>query len=182
MADTLVLIACGITGLVVGVFVNVLILRGPTRRSFRPPWSRCGHCNGTAPAAGLVPVAGSMMMGGFCGHCGRRIAWWQPLVELTNAALWMLAALHFGADLVLLAICPFFSGLLALSAIDMAVYRLPDRIDTPLLIGSIPLIVLISLIQHRPHDLIWAAVGGIGYWLLLGLMWLIHPAGWGSAM
>lgn len=118
-------------------------------------------------------------MDGQCGECGRPIPWWQGVVEIINALLWMLAAFHFGASWTLVAICPFFSGLLALSVIDMLTYRLPDRINRWLLFGSIPPIVIISLVEGRPNDIVWAAVGGVGYWLLLGLMWLIHPSGMG---
>mgnify|MGYP002738657134 CR=1 FL=1 len=84
-----------------------------------------------------------------------------------------------GASLELVAILPFFSGLLALSVIDLRTFRLPDRVNLPLLLGSIPLIVVISLVQHRPDDLMWAAIGGVGYWLLLGAMWFVYPRGMG---
>jgi len=179
MSDVALVLGCGIAGLFVGVFVNVLVVRGPGNRSFAPPWTRCATCE-RAPSAGtLLPVAGPFLMDGTCGRCGMQIGWWQPLVEVANALLWMIAAVRFGASLDLVVILPFFSGLLALSVIDLQTYRLPDRINLPLLIGSIPLIVAISFIQHRPGDLVWAAVGGLGYWLLLGAMWLVYPRGMG---
>lgn len=179
MSMTVLLCLCGLGGLVGGVFVNVLIVRGAGKRSFAPPWTRCTGCKRPPSLTTLIPIAGPLMMDGSCGSCGRRIEWWQPVVEVINALLWILAALHFGPSLELIAICPFFSGLLALSIIDMLTYRLPDRINLWLLVGSVPVIVVISLVKGRPEDLLWAAVGGIGYWLLLGLMWVIHPRGMG---
>ncbi len=179
MADTWVILGCGLGGLITGVFVNVLIIRGPGERSFLPPLTRCRSCVTPPSALTLVPVAGALVMDGSCGRCGQRIGRWQSVVEVANALLWMAAAAHFGASLELIAICPLFSGLLALSVIDLRTYRLPDRVSMPLLIGSVPAIVIISLVQHRPEDLLWAAVGGLGYWMLLGAMWLIYPRGMG---
>ena len=179
MSQAVLVLCCGLGGLITGVFVNILILRAPSKRSFAPPWTRCATCEQPAGRATLLPVGGTLGMDGRCGSCGTRVGWWQPLVEVVNAALWMLAAVRFGSSAELFAILPFFSGLLALSVIDLQTFRLPDRINLPLLIGSVPLIVAISLVQGRPHDLIWAAVGGLGYWLLLAAMWFIYPSGMG---
>lgn len=179
MPNAALVLGCGIAGLLVGVFVNVLIVRGPTKRSFGPPWTRCVKCATPPSRATLTPVAGVFMMDGRCGGCGERIGWWQPVVEVSNALLWMLAAVHFGTDLRLVAILPLFSGLLALSVIDLRTYRLPDRINLPLLVGSVPLVVVISLVQHDPDVLVWAGVGAVGYWLVLGAMWLVYPRGMG---
>ena len=179
MSDPVLLALCGVGGLFSGVFVNVLILRGPGKRSFAPPWTRCTRCRRPPSSASLLPVAGELIMDGQCGRCGESIGWWQPVVEVANAGLWMLAAARFGPSLTLLAILPFFSGILALSVIDLLTYRLPDRINLPLLLGSIPLVVVISLVHHDVHAILWAAVGAVGYWLVLGLMWRDPPAGHG---
>lgn len=179
MSETVLLAVCGVGGLFTGVFVNVLILRAPGSRSFAPPWSRCTRCDRVSTPVFLLPVAGPLLMDGQCDSCGEAISWWQPVVEVANAALWMLAAVRFGVSLDLLAILPFFSALLALSVIDLLTYRLPDRLNLPLLLGSIPLIIAISLVHHDLESLKWAAVGAVGYWLLLFLMWFIHPRGMG---
>lgn len=179
MSNVALILGCGLGGLLSGVVVVVLIVRAPGKRSFAPPWTRCAACPAAPSRLTLVPVAGTFVMDGRCGGCGNRIGWWQPVVEVTNALLWVLAAIHFGPSLELIAFLPLFSGLLALSVIDLQTYRLPDRINLPLFLGSIPLIVVISLVQDRPGDLVWAAVGGVGYWMLLGLMWLIYPRGMG---
>lgn len=179
MSGAALVVACGLGGLLSGVLVDVLAVRGPTKRSFAPPWTRCIACERPPSRATLLPVAGVFVMDGRCGGCGERVGWWQPVVEIVNALLWILAALRFGASAELFAILPLFSGLLALAVVDLRTYRLPDRISLPLFIASIPAIVIISLVQHRPRDLLWAGVGAVGYWLLLGLMWLIHPRGMG---
>lgn len=179
MSQAAFVLGCGLAGLAVGVFVNVLIVRAPGDRSFAPPWTRCASCPVPPSAATLLPVAGYFVMEGRCGGCGRRIGWWQPLVEVGNALLWMLAAAYFGPSLELVAVLPLFSGLLALSVIDLQTFRLPDRINLPLLLIGIVLVVAVSLAQGRPEDLVGAAIGGAGYWLLLAAMWLVYPRGMG---
>ncbi len=179
MPQPLLLALCGVGGLFSGVFVNVLVLRGPGDRSFLPPWTRCTRCASPPGAVTLLPIAGELVMDGQCGGCGEAIGWWQPVVEVGNAALWMLAAARFGASLDLVAILPFFSGLLALSMIDLFTFRLPDRLNLPLLLGAIPLVAVVSLVHHDVHALVWAAVGGFGYWFVLAVLWFIHPRGMG---
>lgn len=179
MTNVGLIIGCGLGGLVAGVFVDILVVRAPGRRSFAWPWTRCGTCPAAPSRATLLPVAGTVLMDGRCGGCGAPVGWWQPVVEVLNALLWMAAAVRFGPSLELIAVLPFFSGLLALSVIDLQTFRLPDRINLPLLIGSVPLIVVISLLQGRPGDLVWAGVGAVGYWAVLGAMWLVYPRGMG---
>lgn len=179
MSNLALILGCGLAGLIVGVFVDVLIVRGPVKRSFAPPWTRCASCATPPSRVSLVPVVGPVAMEGRCGGCGAPIPWWQPVVEILNAALWMAAAVRFGPSLELVAILPFFSGLLALSVIDIQTYRLPDRINLPLLVGSIPLIVVICIVQGRPDDIVWAAVGGVGFWAVLAAMWFVYPRGMG---
>jgi leader peptidase (prepilin peptidase)/N-methyltransferase len=176
---TLFIAGCGLAGVVAGVFVNVLIVRGPGERSFRPPWSRCGDCDGPMPALGLLPLVGPAAVRGHCPSCRAAIPRWQVVVELLNGALWAAAAVRFGPHARLYPYLFLFSALLALSVIDLFTYRLPDRITFPVLYASVPLVLVISLLQHRPHDLLWAVVGAVGYYGLLALMWLISPKGMG---
>lgn len=179
MSRSVLLALCGVGGLFVGVFVNQLIIRAPGKRSFLPPWTRCTNCNRRGSALSLMPVAGPLMMDGQCDGCGASIGRWQLLVEAANAALWMLAAARYGPSLTLLAVLPFFSVLLALSVIDLLTYRLPDRLNLPLLLGAIPLVIVVSLAHHDLQSLKWAAIGGFGYWGLLAVMWFVYPSGMG---
>ena len=85
-----------------------------------------------------------------------------------------------GAHLEVVAFAPLFSSLLALSVIDLFTYRLPDRITFPVLFVLIAAVVGLSLLPTtRPHDLLGAAVGSLGMYGLLALMWLISPRGMG---
>ncbi len=179
MTTTLLMVGCAVGGLFTGVWVNMLIMRAPGSAPFVAPLTRCGSAPHRGAGRSLVPVIGPRLAGGTCPGCGQPLEWWQPVVDVANAVLWGLAAWRFSTSLTLIAMLPFFTALLALSVIDLKTYRLPDRINLPLLLGSIPLIVVISFAQGDLESLKGAAIGGLGFWGVLALMWFIHPRGMG---
>lgn len=178
-SQSLLLVLCGVGGLCAGVVVNLLILRGPTQRPFLGNGNRCARCEAPMPALGWLPVGGVTALGGHCGGCGARLGVWQPVVEVANAALWMTLAIRFGWSLLLVPYLLVGSALLALSVIDLFTYRLPDRITFPVLYAAIPVIVAVSLLRGEPKQILWAAVGGLGYWGCLALLWFISPRSMG---
>ncbi len=178
-STSLLLVLCCLGGLATGVAVNVVILRSPGERALLRHPNRCPKCDAPMGAVGYLPVGGTLAMGGQCGGCGTRLGAWQPIVEVVNAALWMAMGARFGWSLLLPAYLLMASTALALSVVDLFTYRLPDRITFPVLYATIPLMVVISLVRGEPRQLLWAAVGALGYWGLLALLWLISPRSMG---
>ncbi len=142
-------------GLLVGSFLNVLILRLPVmlERGWRSealatldlppesheafdlvrPRSRCGACGHPITWWENIPVLSWLLLRGRCSACGTRIALRYPLVEIASAALsGALVALQgpgvWTAGTVVLA-----WGLLALALIDFDTTLLPDGLTLPLL-------------------------------------------------
>jgi len=89
MAPFLNLIFFGILGLLIGSFLNVVILRYRTGRTVMGR-SACFACGGTLSWTDLIPVASFVWLKGKCRYCGDKISWQYPAVEL-------LTALIFGA-------------------------------------------------------------------------------------
>lgn len=81
-------------GLVIGSFLNVVILRGATGE-----WlggrSRCAHCRKTLGAHELIPLVSFILQKGICRGCKERISFQYPLVELGTAAAFAAAAWYF---------------------------------------------------------------------------------------
>lgn len=101
----------------------------------------------------------------------------QLLVSLGAAGM----ALRF-PDLpwgLLLALIALVTVLVALARIDIATYRLPDRIVLPALCGSIIWITGVSLASGHPEDIRFALVGAVVYFLVLFGAHLISPRGMG---
>lgn len=69
--------------------------------------------------------------------------------------------------------------LVALALIDLATYRLPDRIVLPMLCGSIVWITLEALLTGHPETIRAALAGSVTYFAILLLAHLISPRGMG---
>lgn len=67
-------------GLVVGSFLNVVILRNVSRENLGGR-SHCPFCKTKLSGKELIPVVSFLIQKGRCRHCGKKIAWQYPLVE-----------------------------------------------------------------------------------------------------
>lgn len=165
MNDAVLLPLLGIFGLAVGSFLNVVIVRVPSRESVLHPPSKCPQCEQPIAPRDNIPVVSWLLLRGRCRSCGKEIPAGYPLVELSNAVLWVIAGLRFGASWELLPYAAFFSVLLALSVIDLELYLLPDRITYPTAVVSALVVVPLAFaVDDDPWSRILAALlSGIGY-------------------
>lgn len=178
-SELILIVGAGVLGLAVSPIVLMLIARGPEKAPFFAPLTRCASTPHRGAGKSLVPLLGRRLSGGKCAGCNAPLPAWQPIVEVAHAALWMLAVWHFGMSLELVVMLPFFSGLLALSVIDLLTYRLPDRLNLPLLIYVAGAITIICVVRGDYSALLDAVIGGVGFWLVLAAMWFVYPKGMG---
>jgi leader peptidase (prepilin peptidase)/N-methyltransferase len=78
------------------------------------------------------------------------------------------------APLLLLA-----ASLVTVSAIDLEVQRIPDRITFPTFLLSVPLLVVVSIEQDATDRIQAALVGALAYFLFLFVTHMVYPAGMG---
>lgn len=175
-------------GLVVGSFLNVVIVRlpvmmerawhdacaelhdqaAPERPRFDLAWPRsnCPACAHTLAWYELIPVLSWLWLRGRCAHCGVRVAIRYPLVELATALLFAACIWRLGPGLSAAAAMALCAALVALAAIDADTMLLPDSITLPLLwVG-----LLLSLTPWgfaAPAAAIAGAASGYG------LLWLV---------
>ena len=158
------LVVVALFGLIIGSFLNVVILRLPVmlERMWRSecrewlggdapvdeaqehfnlvkPRSRCPHCGHMITALENIPVLSWLVLRGKCRECGARISIQYPLIELTAAAMAVTVAWYFGVTWQALAAMAFSWTLLALSAIDIRTQLLPDNMTLPLLWAGLAL-------------------------------------------
>ena len=159
------LVILGFFGLAIGSFLNVVIVRVPAKESILRPPSKCPLCENPIAPRDNIPVISWLLLKGKCRHCGEPIAVGYPLVEASNAALWVLAGVRFGVTGTAVAFAIVFSIMLALSVIDMELSILPDRITLPSAVVSIPAIVLLALaVDDDPSWRIEGAlIGMVGF-------------------
>lgn len=165
---------CGLLGVPVGAFLNVVVERTPDRVPLR------GLVEGEAspPHAWLgVPVQPWLLRGRRPDAGERRTRW--LVVELLTAAAFLLVGLRFGETTVVVPLLFLAAGLVAVSVVDLEHLRIPDRITFPTL-GLVGLgIVGASLEQGVAGAISGAVVGAIAYFLLLLLAHLVSPRGMG---
>lgn len=153
---------CGLVGLLVGSFLNVVIHRLPImmEREWRSqcaelnnpalsesvskaatiapynlhtPRSACPKCKHQISALENIPVLSYLALRGKCKSCGTPISMRYPIVEAVSGILSAYAAWHFGFGLAAIGAIIFIWALVALTFIDFDTQLLPDDITFPLL-------------------------------------------------
>lgn len=145
-------------GLVVGSFLNVVIVRLPVilERSWKRqcrellevengstdtapavfnlvhPGSHCPQCKAPVRAIHNIPVLSYLWLRGQCAHCGAHISLRYPVVETLAAILALTALGKYGLTWQLAGALALCWGFLAASAIDIEHHLLPDNIILPL--------------------------------------------------
>ncbi|MEG3089714.1 prepilin peptidase [Sphingomonas sp. PB4P5] len=129
-------VTLGLLGAILGSFIATLVIRWPVGRSVMRGRSQCDGCDVALTARDLVPLASAALARGRCRACGVAIdpRHWQ--IEL--AALWIgaVAGITIGGP-VALAGAAFGWLLLALAALDITEFWLPDRLTGTLALAGL---------------------------------------------
>ncbi|TQM06773.1 type 4 prepilin peptidase 1 [Pseudoxanthomonas sp. 3HH-4] len=175
-------------GLLVGSFLNVVILRLPRRLEWEwkrdarevleepeiydppPPGivverSHCPHCKTALSWYENIPLFSWLVLRGKCRHCKAPISPQYPLVELLTAVLAVASVWRFGFGWQGFGAALLSCYLVALSGIDLRTRLLPDQLTLPLmwlgLIGSLD-----NLYMPAKPALLGAIAGYVSLWLV----------------
>ncbi|MDD2966788.1 MAG: prepilin peptidase [Desulfovibrionaceae bacterium] len=157
-----------VLGLVCGSFYNVCIYRYVTEQSIVFPPSHCPQCKARLRPWELVPVLSWLCLRGRCGHCGSRISWRYPLVELISAALAALLAWKFGLSPAFAVFFVAAGVCIVASGIDFAIFILPDVLTLGGALLALPTAIWVL-------DMPWQHVlaGGLGGAGVFGLVMVL---------
>lgn len=172
-------VLCGVLGLLIGSFLNVVIHRVPRGESVVRPPSACPSCSRQIRARDNVPVLSWLVLRGRCRDCGAPISVRYPLVELGTALLFVVMAVRFGADLVLPAYLYLAAVGLALALIDLDCKRLPDALTLPSYVVAAGLLGAAALMGSDSGDYLTALLGGLAMFGLYFALAFAYPAGMG---
>jgi leader peptidase (prepilin peptidase)/N-methyltransferase len=117
----------GLFGLLAGSFLNVCIHRWPRDLSVVKPRSACPSCGNPIAAYDNIPVVSYLALRARCRHCGERIHWRYPTVELLTSAVFAWFAWRLGLGLVTVKYCVFAALLIGLIFSDIETLILPDE-------------------------------------------------------
>jgi len=178
-----------VLALVIGSFLNVVILRlpvmmeqawrrdcqqalesdvpfsGPAGESLslvHPP-STCPKCGHRIRPWENVPVLSYLVLRGKCASCREPISPRYPVVEAVTALLSVAVALAFGVSWLTAAALLFTWALIALTVIDIDHQLLPDSITLPLLWAGL-ILNSTGLIVPLPEAVWGAALGYLSLW------------------
>lgn len=160
-------IILGVLGAVLGSFIATLVIRWPQGRSVMRGRSHCDACDVALHVRDLVPLLSAAVARGRCRSCGAAIdaRHWQ--IEL--AALWIgVVAGIVVPGPVGLAGAVFGWLLLALAALDVTEFWLPDRLT-----GTLALAGLITGLLDVEPALLDRVIGGV---VGFASLWLIGAA------
>jgi leader peptidase (prepilin peptidase)/N-methyltransferase len=184
-------VTAGLLGLLVGSFINVVILRLPPR--LMHAWRQDSREILELPAVDEPPPPNLVTRGSHCPKCSHDLAWWEnlpllsyvllrgrcracwapisiqyPLVEAATAVLSVLVALRFGASWEGGVALLVTWSLVALTGIDARTQLLPDQITLPLL--WLGLLSSLGGLFQSPADAIAGATAG--YLFLWSIYWV----------
>jgi leader peptidase (prepilin peptidase) / N-methyltransferase len=166
---------CGVFGLMIGSFLNVVIYRVPQHLSIVSPPSGCPNCHHDIRARDNIPVISWLILHGRCRDCRAPISWRYPAVELTTALLFAGVPLRLGRSWEVPAYCVFVAGVFALALIDVDTLTLPRSIVWTHLGLVLALLLATSIITHQWRDLITGSLCGLAWSGLYLAMFLIRP-------
>lgn len=146
-----------ILGSLFGSFVAALVIRWPLGQSVMSGRSACDACGQSLGAVELIPIISAALQRGKCRHCGAAIDRRHLAIELAGAVVGGVA-FAVSPGLAGLAGALFGWMLIALIALDVAHYWLPDKLTLPLLI--IGLGIGFAGIDPPLVERIWGAAGG----------------------
>jgi leader peptidase (prepilin peptidase)/N-methyltransferase len=170
---------CGLVGLMIGSFLNVVIWRVPRGESVVRPPSACPSCGHEIRPRDNIPVLGWLLLRGRCRDCGHPISARYPLVELACGVLFVVMALRFEAHAVLVAYLYLAAVGLALAMIDFDTKRLPDALTLPSYPVAAVLLGVAAVVDHEGDAALRALIGAVAMGALYFVLVLIYPAGMG---
>jgi leader peptidase (prepilin peptidase)/N-methyltransferase len=173
------IVFCGLLGLIIGSFLNVVIWRVPRGESVVRPPSHCPGCDQPIAPRDNIPVLSWLMLRGRCRHCGTGISRRYPLVELLTAGLFAGMAAFFGPSAQLPAYLYLMAVGVALALIDLDVQRLPDVLTLPSYPVGVVLLGAASLAHHDGWSLGRALIGMAALFAFYFTVALVAPRGMG---
>lgn len=169
--NNLILIYFFIFGLLIGSFLNVIIVRLPLKKDIVVKRSSCPHCHALIKWFQNIPLLSFVFLRGKCAQCSASISWKYPLVEVLvglislllapeNITLMSMTNYFFYFLVSCIFVCHFF--------IDLEHHLLLDSLNLMLL----SLMLSYSFVHFQFSH--WIFGGLIGFFIPLAVTWVFY--------
>lgn len=177
LPSLLILLFAALAGLIVGSFLNVVILRGERGEQMRGR-SHCDVCGKVLRPHELIPIVSFVVQKARCRSCGTVLSWQYPLVEAAGAVLFIFITWRLldsgaaGYHLLLgLAAFPAGAALIVLVTSDLRFQILPD--------GAVIILFLFGLLASIARGTFAAdAVAAVLAALFFAALWFFSSGTW----
>ena len=177
LLSPLIFLLVFLIGLIVGSFLNVVILRGEKGERLGGR-SRCDACGKKLQPRELIPIISFMIQKARCRACGAVLSWQYPLVEAACAVLfviltwWFLANTSTGYGLLMALVAfPVVAAFIVLVVSDLRFQILPD--------GAVAVLFLFGVfIAIGRGTLVSDAMTAVAIALFLGALWFFSDGTW----
>lgn len=160
-----------ILGLIIGSFLNVVIVRLKAKKQFLTGHSQCPQCGHQLAWLDLIPILSFLFLRGKCHYCKAKISWQYPLMEIATGLIFFIGYWHYLTvsdslnQLIIsyLIYLVFSCFLLIIFVYDLKYYLILDKVSLSALIAAVALNYLLG----RPMlNLLLAALLIGGFFLL----------------
>jgi prepilin signal peptidase PulO-like enzyme (type II secretory pathway) len=172
-----------VLGLLVGSFMNVVILRFGTGLSIAKGRSKCFACGKGLSWYELVPLLSFLFQMGKCRGCFSKISWQYPLVELSTALAFVLiysrtinVATAYESLIAFVLLCVFFCLYIAIFVYDFRHKIIPDAFSYTAALVALALIAL----EWRMTGTIdlYKVIAGPSLFLFFYFFWFVSRGTW----
>jgi prepilin signal peptidase PulO-like enzyme (type II secretory pathway) len=174
-------------GLIIGSFLNVVIFRFNTHRTFGGH-SGCMTCKKRLKPHELVPVFSFLFLRGRCSGCKSKISWQYPIVEMISGIIFAFLFLKFQnlffVDTISFSVTYAFYATVFSILLIIAVYDLRHKIIPDSLSATLAILAFLSLFLFSPFGLYlhlpsWGnLLAGPLVALPFALLWLFSKGTW----
>ena len=177
-------------GACVGSFLTMASWRIPHNQSMVLPRSYCPVCDHTLSPRELFPIVSWLVQGRKCAHCGTRIHWRYPLIELITATAFAVVLAIYPPAWSTLLLLILISSVILLIITDLEFWIIPDEVHWVLipagvLFRALPVLNMQMSVPYASWaTLLIGPVAGLGVGLALryGYLWIRKRVGlgWGD--
>lgn len=171
---TIFLIYFFLLGVIIGSFLNVVVLRHNTGKTVGGR-SSCMTCKSTLTAKELVPILSFVAQKGKCAHCESKISLQYPLVELVTGLLFaanFYTVYLFSSSITELVVMFSISATILALLVAIFVYDLrhkiiPDKFSFP--VGALAVVYVLLSIFVFKNNPFWFDISNINtlWWINL---------------
>ena len=167
-------VLCGVIGLLIGPVLALVAEVVPDRSGGGHSPTQCRSCEAPVSVVAYLPFRTESTQ---CSNCGHHVSAARLPIVIATAAIFAAVANVIGPRWQVVPVLFLSAAIIALSAVDLARYRLPDRLLFPSLGIGIVLLGTFAVLTDSTDNFVRGLVAMLAYGLVLLIPNIIMPAG-----